>query len=61
MTQLIKIFKTIYLDIRVAEVWFLKKKRRGGGFEEFHYDYGSSKGGFNAISSTIKVDLGVRH
>ncbi len=61
MTQLIKIFETIYPDIRVTKVWFLKKKRRGDGFEKFHYDHGSSKGGFNAISSTIKVNLGVCH
>ncbi len=57
--ELIKIFETIYSDIQVAEVWFLKKKRRGDGFEDFHYDYGSSNGGFNAISSTINVNLGV--
>ena len=43
VTQLIKIFETIYPDIRVAEIWFRKKKRRGDGFEKFHYDYGSSK------------------
>ena len=61
MTQLIKIFETIYSDIWVAEVWFLNKKRRGDGYERFHYDYGSSKGGFNAISSMIKVNFGVCH
>ncbi len=49
VTQLIKIFETIYSDIRVADVWFLKKKRRGDWFEKFHYDYGLSKGGFNNI------------
>jgi hypothetical protein len=57
--KLIEIFETIYLDIRVTEVWFLKKKGMGDGFEDFHYDYGSSKGGFNAVSSTIVVKLGV--
>ncbi len=61
MTQLIKIFETIYSDIQVAEVWFLKQKRRGDGFEDFHYDYGSSNRGFNAISLTINVNLGVCH
>ena len=61
VTQFIKIFETIYSDIRVAEVWFLKKKERGDGFEDFHFDYGSSNRGFNAISSTIKVNLGVCH
>ena len=61
VTQLIKIFETIYSDIWVAEVWFLNKKRRGDGYERFHYDYGSSKGGFNAISSMIKVNFGVCH
>jgi hypothetical protein len=60
-TQLIKIFESIYSDIQVAEVWFLKKKVMGDGFEDYHYDYGSSNGGINAISSTIKVNLGVCH
>jgi hypothetical protein len=61
VTQLIKIFETIYSDIWVAKVWFLKKKEMGVGFEDFHYDYGSSNGGINAISSMIKVNLGVCH
>ena len=51
--ELIKIFETIYSDIQVAEVWFLKKKERGDGFEDFHYDYGSSNGGFNAIPQQL--------
>jgi hypothetical protein len=59
--ELIKIFETIYSDIQVAKVWFLKKKRRGDGFKDFHYDYDSSSGGLNAISSTINVNLGVCH
>jgi hypothetical protein len=29
----------------------------GDGFEDFHNHYGSSNGGINAISSTIKVNL----
>ncbi len=61
VTQLIKILETICSDILVAKVWFLKKKRRGDGFEKFHYDYGSSNGEFNVISSTTKVNLGVCH
>ncbi len=36
--QLIKIFENLYNDMRVAEVWFLKKKDKGDGLEEFHYD-----------------------
>jgi hypothetical protein len=57
--ELIEIFETIYSDIRVTEVWFLKKKEMGDGFQDFHYDYGSSMGGFNSVSSTIVVNLGV--
>ena len=57
--ELIKIFESIYSDIRVAEVWFLKKKEIGDGFEDFHLDYGPSNGGHNGISSTINVNLGV--
>ncbi len=57
--ELIKIFESIYSDIPAAKVWFLKKKEMGDGFEDFHYDYGSTNGGHNAISSTMKVNLGV--
>ena len=57
--ELIKIFETIYSDIQVAKVWFLKKKEMGDGFEDFHYDYGPTNGGHNFISSTINVNLGV--
>ncbi len=55
------IFKTIYPDIWVAKVWFLKKKEKGDGFEDFHCDYNSSNGGINPVSSTIKVNLGACH
>jgi hypothetical protein len=36
--QLIKIFENLHNDMRVIEVWFLKKKDKGDRFEEFHYD-----------------------
>ncbi len=36
--QLIKLFENLHNDMRVTEVWFLKKKDKGDGFEEFHYD-----------------------
>ena len=36
--QLIKIFEDLHNDLRATEVWFLKKKDKGDGFEEFHYD-----------------------
>jgi len=58
--QLIDIFQTIYHNtIRVTEVWFLKKKNIGDGFENFHYDYKTITGGKNDVSSTIVVNLGV--
>ncbi len=31
----------------------------GDGFKDFHYDYGSTNGGHNIISSAINVNLGV--
>jgi hypothetical protein len=37
--QLIKIFENLHNDMRVTEVWFLKKKDKDNGFEEFHYDF----------------------
>ncbi len=33
--ELIKIFETIYSDIQVAKVWFLKKKKGGMGLKSF--------------------------
>ena len=60
--QLIKMFETIYQNtIRVVEVWFLKKRSKKDGFEKFHYDFGSVRGGHNDVSSTIVVNLGVFH
>jgi hypothetical protein len=60
--NLIKMFQTIYQDtIRVVEVWFLKKRTKKDGFEKFHYDLGSVRGGLNDVSSTIFVNLGVFH
>jgi hypothetical protein len=56
--QLIKIFKNLHNDMRVAEVWFLKKKDKGDGFEDFHYDYKNSGGGSNCVSFTVIVNLG---
>jgi hypothetical protein len=60
--NLIEMFETIYQDtIRVVEVWFLKKRTKKDGFERFHYDFGSVRGGLNDVSSTIVVNLGVFH
>jgi hypothetical protein len=44
--------------MRATEVWFLKKKDTGDGFEEFHYDYKNSGGGSNYASFTVNVNLG---
>ncbi len=44
--------------MRVTEVWFLKKKDKGDGFEEFYYDYKNSGGGSNIVSFTVNVNLG---
>ncbi len=58
--HLIDIFQAIYHDIIwVTKVWFLKKKNIGDGFEDFHYDYKTVKGGTNDVSFTIVVNLGV--
>jgi hypothetical protein len=35
--QLIKKIENLHNDLRVTEVWFLKKKDKGDKFEEFHY------------------------
>jgi hypothetical protein len=37
--------------MRVTEVWFLKKKDKGDGFEKFHYAYKNIGGGSNDVSS----------
>jgi hypothetical protein len=56
--QLIKIFENLHNDMRCTEVWFLKKKDKSDGFEEFHYDYKNSGGGSNYVSFTVNVNLG---
>jgi hypothetical protein len=56
--QLIKIFENQHNYMRVTEVWFLKKKDKGDGFEQFHYDYKNSGGGSNYVSFMEKVNLG---
>jgi hypothetical protein len=56
--QLIKIFENLHNDMRVTEVWFLKKKDKGDGFEEFHYEYKNIGGGSNDVSFTVNVNLG---
>ncbi len=38
VVQLINIYENLHNDIRVTEAWFLKKKDKGDGFENFHYD-----------------------
>ncbi len=44
--------------MRVTEVWFHKKKDKGNGFEEFHFDYKNIGGGSNDVSFTVNVNLG---
>ena len=56
--QLIKIFENLHNDMRVTEVWFLKKKDKSDGFKEFHYDYKNSGGGSKYVSFTVNVNLG---
>jgi hypothetical protein len=56
--QLIKIFENLHNDMRITEVWFLKKKDKGDGFEDFHYDYKNNGGESNCVSFTVNVNLG---
>ncbi len=56
--QLINIYENLHNDMRVTEVGFLKKKDKGDGFEDFHYDYKNSGGGSNCFSFTANVNLG---
>ncbi len=56
--QLIKIFENLHNDMRDTEVLFLKKKDKGNGFEEFHYDHKNSGGGSNYVSFTVNANLG---
>ena len=56
--KLIKIFEDADKNLWVMEVWFLKKKDEGDGFENYHYDYKASKGGTNDVSVTVNMNLG---
>ncbi len=57
--QLISIFENLHDNIRVTEAWSLKKKDKGDGFENFHYDYKNIGGGSNDVSFTVNVNLGM--
>jgi hypothetical protein len=57
--QLIKIFENLHNDMWVTEVWFLKKKDKGDGFDDFHYDYKNIGGGSDDVSCTVNVNLGM--
>jgi hypothetical protein len=37
---------------------FLKKKDKGDGYKEFHYDYKNIAGGSNDVSFTVNSNLG---
>ncbi len=54
----INIFENLHDDIRVTDVWLLKKKDKGDGFEDFHYDYKNIGGGSNDVSFTVNMNLG---
>ncbi len=56
--QLIKIFENLHNDTRVTEAWFLKKKDKCDGFDDFPYVYKNSGGGSNCVSFTVNVNLG---
>ncbi len=56
--QLIRIFEDLHNDMRVTEVWILKKKDKGDEFEEFHYDYKNIGGGINYVSFTVNMNIG---
>ncbi len=56
--QLIIFFENLQNDMRVTEVWFLRKKDKGDRFEEFCYDYKNIGGGSNYVSFTVNVNLG---
>jgi hypothetical protein len=55
--QLINIYENLHNDIRVTKVWFLKKKDKGDGFENFHYDYKNIGGQSHDVSFTVVVNL----
>jgi hypothetical protein len=57
-SNLSKIFQNLHDDMRVTKVWFLKKRDKGDGFEDFHYDYKNIGGGSNDVSFTVNVNLG---
>jgi hypothetical protein len=56
--QLFNFFENLHNDMRVAEVWFLRKKDKGDGFEEFPYDYKNIGGGSNDVCFAVNVNLG---
>ncbi len=56
--QLINIYENLHNDMRVTEVWFLKKKDKGDGCENFHYDYKNIGSGSHDVFFTVVMSLG---
>jgi hypothetical protein len=56
--QLINIYENLHNDKRVTKVWFLKKKDKGDGFENFYYDYKNIGGRSHDVSFTVVVNQG---
>jgi hypothetical protein len=56
--HLMNMYENLHNDIGVTEVWFLKKKDKGDGFENFHYDYKNRGGGSHDVSFTVVMNLG---
>ncbi len=56
--QLINIYENLHNDMRVTEVWFLKKKIKGDRFENFHYEYKNRGGGSHDVSFIVVMNLG---
>ncbi len=57
-SQSYHMFSNLSKYLRIYTVWFLKKKNKGDGFEDFPYDYKNIGGGRNDVSFTVNLKLG---
>ena len=52
--ELVTMFETIHHELEIESVWFIKKSRRGGGFQRWHQDL---VGGIGTTVATIVVNI----
>jgi hypothetical protein len=52
--QLVTLFETIHHELEIESVWFIKKSRRGDGFQRWHQDL--VRNGTTVATIVVNID-----